>query len=259
VNDRQRRVLVDRLASGEVVFGPFLKIPASVSAELAGYAGFDFCIIDLEHSPYSFERAEELVRAAEVAGVSPLIRTYDGEPSTLVRALDTGCEGVLVPNIKSRQQVDQVVRGARFFPQGERGMDPFARSARYGAVPKEIYFEQANRRTVVGVQVEGLAAIQNLDEIATVPGIDVVFVGPYDLSQSMGMPGRVDSPEVLAQVARVVERVRAAGKALGIYTEHVAEARRWRDLGIQLIALNVDVNVLLKAYRSMIESLNAAA
>jgi 4-hydroxy-2-oxoheptanedioate aldolase len=247
--------LRSRLAAGASVFGTFLKIPASVPAELAGYAGFDFCIIDLEHSPFSFERAEDIVRAAQGAGVAPIIRVYDGQPSTLVRALDTGCDGILVPNLKSRAEAEMVVRGARFHPLGERGMDPHARSARYRTIPKEVYFAEANDRTVLGVQIEGVAGVQNLDDIANVQGIDLIFIGPYDLSQSLGVPGQLNAPAVVEAVQDIVTGVRARGKAVGIYADNVEEARRWRDLGIQFVAISVDVYVYLKACQAIVDAL----
>jgi 4-hydroxy-2-oxoheptanedioate aldolase len=246
-----------RLAAGECVFGPFMKIPASVAAEIVGYAGFDFCVIDLEHSPFTFERAEEMVRAAQVAGVASIIRPYDGQPSTLVRALDTGCDGILVPNLNSRAEAEMVVHGARFHPLGGRGVDPYARSARYGTIPKEIYFTQANDRTLVGVQIEGMKGVQNLAEIIATKGTDLIFIGPYDLSQALGLPGQVHAPPVLAKVEEIVAAVRAKGKAVGIYADNVEEARRWRDLGIQFVAVSVDVRILWRACQAMVEALRA--
>jgi 4-hydroxy-2-oxoheptanedioate aldolase len=257
VDKRKNTTLRDRLSAGENVFGPFLKIPAAAPVEIVGYAGFDFCIVDLEHSPYTLERAEELVRAAQGAGVAPIIRTFDSQPSTLVRALDTGCEGILVPNVKSLAEAEMVARGARFHPLGERGMDPHARSARYRTIPKEIYFAEADKQTLVGVQVEGMEGVQNLDDIVDVEGIDLVFIGPYDLSQSLGVPGQIDAPAVLAKVEEIVAVVRARGKALGIYADNLEEARRWQGLGVQFVAISVDVYIFLRACQSIVEALHA--
>jgi len=253
----RQRTLRHRLAAGETVFGPFLKIPAAAPIEIAGYAGFDFCIIDLEHSPFSFERAEEMVRAGQVAGVAPVIRPFDGRPSTLVRALDTGCAGVVVPHVQTQAEAEAVVRGARFHPLGERGMDPHARAARFRAIPQEIYFAQADRRTLVGVQVEGMQGVGNLADIVAVAGIDLVFIGPYDLSQSLGVPGQIDAPVVREKVQQIVVAARRADKAVGIYADDVAGARRWRDLGIQFVAVSVDVYLLMRACEQMVEALHA--
>jgi len=252
----ERKTLREKLTGGQVLFGPFLKIPASVVPELVGYAGFDFCIIDLEHSPFSFERAEDMVRAAQVAGLNAVIRTYDSQPSTLVRALDTGCAGVLVPNVKNRQEVETVVRGARFHPLGERGMDPHARAARYRTASTEIFFAHDNEKRLLGVQIEGVAGVENLDEIMGVEGVDLIFVGPYDLSQSLGRPGEIQHPEVRTKVEEIAQRVRSHGKSLGIYADSAEEARHWRACGIQLIAVSIDIYYLLNACRSMVEDLH---
>jgi 4-hydroxy-2-oxoheptanedioate aldolase len=232
-----------------------MKIPATAPVELVAYAGFDFCIIDLEHSPFTFERAEDMVRAAEGAGTAPIIRTFDSQPSTLVRALDTGCDGVLVPNLTTREETEKVVRGARFHPLGQRGMDPHARSARYRTIPKEVYFSEANDRTLLGVQIEGVAGVRNLDDILEVEGTDLIFVGPYDLSQSLGVPGQITAPAVVDKVREIVKEVRVRGKAVGIYADNVEEACRWRDLGIQFVAINVDVYIFLEACQAMVEAL----
>jgi 4-hydroxy-2-oxoheptanedioate aldolase len=254
---QKNRTIRERLAAGESLFGPFLKIPAATPVEIVGYAGFDFCVIDLEHSPYTIERAEDLVRAAQVAGVAPVIRAFDGQPSTLVHALDTGCEGVLVPHVQSRAEAERVVQGARFYPLGERGMDPHARAARFRSVPKEVYFAQANERTLVGAQVEGMEGVQNLDDIVDVEGIDLIFIGPYDLSQALGVPGQLDAPVVVEKIGQIVDVARARGKALGIYADNVEEARHWRDLGIQFVAVSIDVYIFLRACRSMVEAIHA--
>jgi 4-hydroxy-2-oxoheptanedioate aldolase len=248
--------LRDRLQAGENVFGPFLKIPASAPAELIAYAGFHFCVIDLEHSPFSFERAEEIVRAAQGAGLSTVIRSFDYQPSTLSRCLDTGCDALLVPNVETREEAEQVVSGARFHPLGKRGMDPRARSARFGTIPSSVYFGQEIDPPLLAVQIEGLRGIQNLDDILQVEGFDMVFIGPYDLSQSLGIPGQVNALPVLERTREIVTSVKAKGKVVGIYADKVEEARRWRDLGIQFIATSVDVNLFYTACEAMVRALH---
>jgi len=255
LNETRGQSLRNRLAAGECLFGPFLNIPAAASAEIAGYAGFDFCVIDVEHSPFTFERAEQLVRATQLAGVASIIRTYDAQPSSSTHALDTGCDGILVPNLSSRLEAEAVVHGARFYPLGQRGVHPYARSARYGATPAERYFAEARERTLVAVQLEGLEGIQNLADIVATEGIDVVFVGPYDLSQSLGVPGQVNSPPVLSRIEEIVASVRASGKAAGIYADNVADACRWRDMGIQFVGVGFDIRILLRAYEAMVDVL----
>ena len=134
-------------------------------------------------------------------------------------------------------------------------MDPYARSARYGTIPKEVYFERANEQTLLGVQIEGMQAVQRLDEILDVQGPDLVFVGPYDLSQSLGIPGQTNAEPVLARVQEIVDAARARGKSVGIYADDVEEARRWRALGIQFLAVSVDVRLYWCACQAMVDAL----
>jgi 4-hydroxy-2-oxoheptanedioate aldolase len=250
-----RETVRRRLSRGECVYGPFLKIPTSASVEAIGLSGFDFCIIDLEHGPFTFERAEDMVRAARVSGIGPVIRTYDDRASTLVRALDTGCDGIIVPGVSSRSEAEDVVAATRFHPQGSRGMDPCARAARYGVVPMSEYLAHANGEVMVGVMVEGTKGLKNVPEILKVEGIDLFFVGPYDLSQSVGLPGQVRAPEVRDRVVEIVNAVASAGAAVGIYADTPEDAHRWRDSGVQFVAIGVDVRILVEGCRTLVDSL----
>jgi 4-hydroxy-2-oxoheptanedioate aldolase len=121
--------------------------------------------------------------------------------------------------------------------------------------PKDSYFAQANEQTLVGVQIEGLKGVQNLNEIIETVGTDLIFIGPYDLSQSLGKPGQIGAPEVQAKVKEIVAAVRARQKAVGIYADTVEDARRWRDLGVQFVAVSVDVRIFLKACQAIVEAL----
>jgi 4-hydroxy-2-oxoheptanedioate aldolase len=135
-------------------------------------------------------------------------------------------------------------------------MDPHARSARYRTIPRDRYFDLANDRTLVGVQIEGEAGVQNLESILQVAGTDLVFIGPYDLSQSLGLPGQIDAPPVLNKVGEIVAAARATGKAVGIYADTVTEALRWRDVGIQFVAISVDVHIFLRACQDIVSQLD---
>ena len=180
-------------------------------------------MIDLEHSPFSFERAEDIVRAAQGADLSTVIRSFDRQPSTLSRCLDTGCEALLVPDIETRQEAEQVINGARFYPLGRRGMDPRARAARYGTSRPASTLDREIDPPLLALQIEGLRGIENLDDILQVDGFDMVFIGPYDLSQSMGMPGQVNAPPVLARTREIVASVKARGKVVAVYADKVEE------------------------------------
>ena len=204
---RDRKVLRDRLKEGEIVFGPFMKLASPQVVEIAGFAGFDFVILDMEHGPLCFETIENLVRAAEVVDIAPLVRVYDKKPSLIVRSLDVGAEGVLVPHISSVVEAESLVDTARFNPHGERGVCRYVRAAKFSSLDRYSYFDEANRNTLVIAMIEGEDGIANLDQILSVVGIDVVFIGPYDLSQSLGIPGQVTDARVIKQMGKVADAV----------------------------------------------------
>lgn len=244
-----------KLREGRVVFGPFMKLASPAVMEIFGLAGFDYAIIDTEHGPMSIESAENLVRAAELTGVSPVIRIRENNPSLISRALDIGAEGVQVPQIGSAADAEAVVKAAKFAPQGERGVCRFVRAARYTHTDRFRYFRQANEDTCVIIHIEGRAGVDNIDAILAVPGIDVAFIGPYDLSQSLGVPGQVNHPEVERAMAEVVAKARARGVAVGTFVDNEAAAAKWSATGIQYISYSVDVGIIYDAARDLLRRL----
>ncbi|HHV63143.1 MAG TPA: HpcH/HpaI aldolase/citrate lyase family protein [Firmicutes bacterium] len=245
----------DRIRAGETVYGPFLKCSAPQLVEVMGNAGFDFVLIDMEHGPHTTETVEGLIRAATVANFDAIIRVPENRENAILKALDGGAHGILVPHVSGPEEARQVVAAAKFAPEGERGMDIYARSSGFGEIPKGDYLRQANETTLVAIQIEGAEGVRNLGDILDVSGIDVIFVGPYDLSQSLGIPGQIDHPELVAKVKEIVGLARGAGKAVGIYVDTPEAARRWRALGVRFIAISVDVAIFDQACRRMVADL----
>lgn len=250
-----RSSLRRRLLDGEVCVGPFLKIPSPEVTELAGLAGFDLVVVDLEHSQFSMETAVAVVRAAAARGIDAVVRTTENAAAEISRALDLGASGLIVPHVGSVEDAREVVRHARFHPLGERGMDLYARSAGWGATGRDDYLRHANEEILVGAMVEGAAAIDHLDEIAAVDGLDLLFVGPYDLSQSLGFPGRIDRPEVVAAIEGAAATAATHGRVLGLYVDTVATARRYRDLGVRFIGMANDADLLRQAFAGIAQEL----
>lgn len=239
--------LKDALTSGGTVVGPFLKLADPAVVEIAGLAGFDFAIIDLEHGPASIETAQNLVRAALLRGVAPLVRVSANRPDDILRALDIGAQGVHVPHIDSAEAARAAARAARYHPSGDRGVCRFVRAAGYSAEDRFSYFARANAETLVVLHVEGERGLAAIDDILQVPGVDVVFLGPYDLSQSLGVPGEVSHPRVVEKMRAAVARARAVGAAVGTFADDVETARRWIAEGVQYVAYSVDVGILYEA------------
>jgi 4-hydroxy-2-oxoheptanedioate aldolase len=235
-----------KIRDGKFVFGPFMKTLDPAFIEIAGYAGFDFVILDMEHGPASFENIQDLVRAAIITGTVPIVRTSDSSETSISKALDIGAYGVQVPQIQSADEARSCVKAAKFFPLGQRGVCRFVRAAGYSSVPREEYFSAANN-TLVILQLEGKKAIDNLNEIMDVSGIDILFIGPYDLSQSLGYPGEVNHPEVIREMKKIVENARKKKVVVGTFTDTMESAKMWKEAGIQYISYSVDVGIFMDA------------
>jgi 4-hydroxy-2-oxoheptanedioate aldolase len=226
--------------------------------EIVGLAGFDFAIVDMEHGPLSVQTAEDLCRAAQAVSLAPIVRVRKNDPPQIQRALDIGSAGVQVPQIETRVDAEAVVRAAKYAPLGMRGMSLFTRAGDYTVFGTTGITDSLNQEQLVVIHIEGVRGLQNLEEIISVPHIDVVFLGPYDLSQSFGIPGQVSDPRVVRGMKQAIVRIRAAGKAAGTFAADVPTARRWMDLGVQYMSLGVDVGIFAKACRDIVSQLRGA-
>ena len=236
------------------MLGPFCKLSEPAIYELAGLAGFDFTIIDLEHGPLTYESAQNAIRAWELAGVSPVIRVPKNEEHYILRALDIGAHGVEVPEINTKEQAENLAKACRYYPKGNRGVCRFVRAAEYSRMPKAEYFKFANENVTVIAHLEGVEGVNNLDDILEVEGIDVLFIGPYDLSQSMGIPGQVDHPDLIAKMISIVEKAEVKGKIIGTFVETPEAAKEWMKRGVKYISYSVDVGLILEKFTSIVKA-----
>ncbi len=243
------------LKRGQNAVGIFIKTASPTLVEIFGYAGFDYVIIDTEHGPTSIETAENLVRAAQLAGITPIIRIDDNNPTSISKALDIGAQGIQVPQISNRRAAETLVEAARFAPQGKRGVCRYVRAAAYSHSDKFKYFEQSNKDNLIIIHIEGEEGMDNLEQIMLVQGIDVIFIGPYDLSQSLGLTGQVSHPLVIKKIKEIVKKSREAGFIVGTFVENVLEARKYMELGVQYISYSVDVGLIYEASRNIVKEI----
>jgi 2-keto-3-deoxy-L-rhamnonate aldolase RhmA len=208
--------------------------------------GLDWLFVDTEHAALDALAAQSLLQAARVPCI---VRVPDGHEATLKKALDTGATGVVVPLVNTAQAAKAIVSFCKYPPRGVRGVG-LVRAQGYG-FDFQRYFAGANDETVVVVQCEHIAAVEAIDAIVAVDGVDAVFVGPYDLSGSMGRLGEVEHPDVLAAIARVAEACRKGGKALGIYVGSAAKAKAFIAQGYTLVAVGMDTIHLGEAARAI--------
>jgi 4-hydroxy-2-oxoheptanedioate aldolase len=232
-----------RLAAGDCVYGCFCRYPDAGLVELVALQGFDFFVFDGEHGTLEPRDCEALVRAAELRGPAPLVRVPANQPSVILRFLDTGAVGVHVPLVSSADEAAAGVSAVKYPPRGSRGLAG-VRAASYGAVPLAEYTVQANEATMVVIQVETRAAVERVGEIAAVEGVDVVFVGPTDLSQAFGVTGQTGHPVLERAYDEIAEAVAASPAALGVLAADEAGAEGWYERGARYIAVTIDALVV---------------
>jgi 2-keto-3-deoxy-L-rhamnonate aldolase RhmA len=209
--------LKQKLRDGKAVFGAMITFPAPPVVEMLGYMGFDWVLIDNEHGSITVDTAEEMVRAAELTGVAPIVRPVANRPEVIAPFLDRGAWGVQVPHVNTAAEAEAAVRACKYFPDGDRGIFSSGRPAEYGmggSTPE--YVAKANANTLVCLMLEEVEAVENISEIVKVKGVDVLFIGSGDLSQSMGYPGQQTHPEVQALMERGVKQIRDSGIAAGV-------------------------------------------
>jgi len=230
-----------KLDAGETVFGSFVKGDSPVTAELYGLAGFDFLILDAEHGCLSHGQVENLVRTCERMGMSSVVRTPDAAEANILHVLDSGASGIQVPSLKSAAEVREVIRRAKYWPLGERGAARACRAAGYGSVPD--YEQRANAETLVSVHIETKEMVDEVEALCAIDELDVLFIGPGDLSASLGHPGDASHPDVAAAIARVIE-VAAGRKHIGTVVGSAAQLASYVERGVHYIAWLSDVGMM---------------
>lgn len=243
--------LKSMLGEGRPVYGPFCKMQDPAAIEIAGLAGFEFVIIDMEHGAHSIESVQSMVRAAEARGITPVVRVTENSETLILRTLDIGVKCIQVPQVSTKEDALKVARAISFHPRGERGMCRYVRAANYTAIEKSEYFGKASESVLSIIHIEGVTGLKNLPDILTVDGIDVIFLGPYDLSQSCGVPGQVHHDKVVREMEEAVALAKIHGKAVGTFTESVENAKKWNEIGVQYISYSVDVGILMDAFKGI--------
>lgn len=236
------------------LFGTLLSLPSPEIAEILAEAGFDWLFVDMEHGGFDIAGVQRVLQA--VAGQIPcIVRVPQNEPNAIARALDAGADGLIFPHVNTAEEARACVAAALYPPEGGRSIG-LARAQGYGARVAES-LAGANRATVRIVQAEHILAARNIGEILAVPGIDAVFIGPYDLSGSLGKPGRTADPEVVDAIRKIRDAAAAAGIPAGIFVADADAGRRAAAEGFTLIAASTDARLLGQAAKRLAGDLGA--
>lgn len=238
--------LKSRLRAGRRTIGAFLQTMSPVAAEILSRSGFDWLIVDMEHSPGDFANLQHQLQAMNGSGTVPFCRAPWNDPVDIKRILDTGVVGVLVPYVNTRAEAEAAVAACRYPPQGIRGVAGSPRAAGYTRDVR-AYLNSANAQTIVIVAIETAEAVRNLDEILAVEGLDGVFIGPMDLASSMGYLGDPAQPEVQETIAQIERRVLASDKFLGTVASSWDAAHACFEKGYRWLVLLQDGAALRKA------------
>lgn len=241
------------LKEGKVVFGPMVsEIRSPGLAVLFAQAGFDYFFIDMEHSCFSYETVSDMIMSGRAAGIPAIVRPVSRKAhEALSRPLDSGAAGLLVPQIQTRDDVERVVRWCRYQPLGERGMALSRQHTFFDAGDTMETMARLNEEVLIALQIEHRDAVENLPDLLSVPGIDAAFVGPSDLSASLGKPGQSSDPEVEAAIRRVIEVSEAHGVIPGIHTSSIEKAKYWIDQGMKMIGFYTDIKIILQACKNL--------
>jgi 4-hydroxy-2-oxoheptanedioate aldolase len=224
------------LYDGKNVIGTWSSLSSPNVVSVLGATELDFVVIDMEHGSMSFETAENMVRAAEAADIVPIIRVSNNHEQTLLRALETAVRSIMVPHISTVEGAENVVRHCKYYPNGSKGLSPYTRLHNFTHIDISDSLQNENQETLVGILVEGEQGLDNLDKIVEVEGIDLIYLGLFDICQSVGLPGQLNHPKVLDEIKRCGALIRAKGIFAGSMSTDVEYIKMLTRLDYNFIA-----------------------
>ena len=248
--------LKQRLAASEAVNGCWLNLGSPLTAEIVGLSGYDWVLIDLEHGAGSEAQLLGQLQGLSATPATPLVRVESHDRRRIQRVLDLGAQGVLVPRISTVEEAREAVDAMHYPPRGGRGMAKMVRATGFNTRFNE-YFSTAAERLLCAVQVETPGILGHLDEVAAIEGVDVLFIGPADLTLSLGIFGQFDHPRYVEAVQATVEAAHRAGKQSGILIFNPEEYERYRAMGMRMIACGADATFVAEGARTMAARLSA--
>lgn len=243
--------LKDKLARGERVYGLFNSIPDPLVIEIIAASGYDFVIIDTEHVAVNDETVAHLIRAAEAAHIVPIVRVSTAIDRDIIKVLDMGARGIIVPHVKDKATAEHIVKLSRYYPEGLRSLNG-GRMARFGEVPLTDYIVEANEALLVIAMIEDVEGVEALEDIAQVDGLDMIIEGAADLSQSLGLPWQTTHEKVQTTVQHMYQVATENDKYFCALPRNEAQQHAWGEQGVQAFVLGDDRG---KLYRSLKQEL----
>jgi 4-hydroxy-2-oxoheptanedioate aldolase len=247
------------LKAGKTGYGPMIsEIRSPGMATFFANAGFDFFFLDTEHSCFDLQTVSDYVMAARASNIPIIVRPPTREShEALSRPLDIGASGLLIPQVQCKKDVENIVAWTRYMPLGDRGMALERQHTHFDPGVASETMAKLNEEVLIAVQIESRDAIENLDEILSVPGIDVAFVGPSDLSASLGKPGKATDPVVEAAIQKVIDVSGKYNIVPGIHLSNIDQVRKWKDRGMRMLGYGTDIKFIQQVCKQAVQDLKA--
>ena len=244
------------LSEQREVYGVLASLPTAASIELIAEAGFDFVVIDTEHVLINPETVEHMIRTAESYELTPLVRVADDNPKTLLRLLDGGAQGIVLPSVEDPERLAAAIRACKYAPQGTRSLNA-GRPGAFGKHSLAEYVQKANDEILVVAMIESRAGVERIDELCAVDGLDLVLEGAADLSQSLGVSWQTAHPEVLKALCRVHQRAADHGLPYAAFLRHGGAKAEWRERGVRTFLLGDERGIAFRALTSALKEARA--
>lgn len=219
-------------------------------------AGWDYILIDTEHASFGMETVGNLLHVSAAVGLPAVVRVPEAQRSLLSRPLDAGAMGVMIPRVESRAQAEDIVRYTKYFPMGDRGVALGTAHSAYQAVNGKQFIRQANTELLVIMQIETQRGMENLDDILSVPGLSVAYLGPHDLSTSMGMPGAVSHPRVVQAITAFLRGCKRHGVIPGIWVDSIQDGQAWMRRGARFMTYGADFSMVMERSRVVLDAVH---
>lgn len=254
-----KNAILEKFRQDEKTLGTFTHMQSATAIECLGYSNLDYVIIDMEHSAIATEGSERCIADAEASGLAPFVRVHEILRSPILKMLDAGAQGLIVPCVETVEQVKQLVQYAKFAPLGARGFCP-TRDGGWGFAPHASgsiadYMQTCNRETLLLPQCETIGCLENIEDIAAIEGVNGIFIGPFDLSIAMGKPAQFDDIEFKQAIARILSACKVAKKMCFIFAGSPEAANKYFEDGFDSVAIGIDTATLINAYRDIVSKI----
>lgn len=239
---------------GHAVIGTWVNIPSVIVTDIIASSGIDFIIIDSEHGPINFETAQNMVISCESRNVSPVMRVGGIHEADILKAMDIGIHCIQIPNISERTDIENLIKMVKYPPVGKRGFSPFTRAGNYSIEYARELTAKANENVLTAIHIEGEEALDNIEEILSFKELDIIFIGLFDISKSLGIAGDVKNPKVINILRKLTQKINNAGKYPGTIVNSMEQFKKFIGFGIKYLTYSVDCEIISSSYKNIVSA-----